>query len=90
VAVASAFLPIALVAWIAWQTMEGDNETLLRSQFVQWAWTTLEAAAVTCLAAATFWRSRRTYGGVVVGVVLAGVAVLCGLAVDLVGSGGLA
>jgi hypothetical protein len=90
VAAASAFVPITLVAWISWQLIENDRDTLLESQFSQWALLTFCAAALTCVAACVFWRSRKVLVGVVVGVLLAGLAVLCGLLIDLVGSGGLA
>ena len=84
------FAPISLVAWIAWQAIEGDNNTLTRSQFPQWAFLTLGAAVITCLAASVFWRTRRGLIGVALGTVLAVLAVLGGLLADVVGSGGLA
>jgi hypothetical protein len=90
VAVASTFVPITLVAWISWQAIEGDGNTLLRSQFSQWAWVTFGAAVLTCGAAAVFWRSRKAHIAVALGTLLAGLAVAGGLLVDIVSSGGLA
>lgn len=90
VAAASVFVPITLVAWVSWQAIEGDRGTLLRSQFSQWALVTLGAAVLTCVAAGVFWRSRKMHIGVVLGTLLAGLAVAGGLLLDIVGSGGLA
>ena len=47
VAAASTFVPIALVAWVSWQAIEGDSNTLLRSQLSHWAWVTFGAAVLT-------------------------------------------
>lgn len=90
VAAASTFVPITLVAWVSWQAFEGDRNTLLRSQFPQWAWVTFGAAGLTCVAAAVSWRSRKAHLAVALGTLLAGLAVAGGLLVDIVGSGGLA
>ena len=89
-AAASVFLPITLVSWITWKVIEGDRGTLLESQFSQWTSMTISAAALTCVAAAVFWRSRNVRVGAVLGLLLAAAALACGLFIDLVGSGGLA
>ena len=88
-AVASAFVPITLVAWISWQVIEGDGDTLPSSEFRRWAIVAICAAALTCASAGVFWRSRNVLAGAASGVILAGLAVLGGLMVDLVTSGGL-
>ncbi|GGO73888.1 hypothetical protein GCM10012276_20580 [Nocardioides deserti] len=90
VAAASTFVPITIVAWASWQAIEGDSNTLLGSQFSQWAWGTFGAAVLTCVVAAVFWRSRKAHIAGALGALLAGLAVAGGLLVDLVGSGGLA
>lgn len=89
-AAVAAFLPITLVSWIAWRVIEGDGSTLLTSQFPQWLLVTLGGAVVTCVANGVFWRTPSAYAGVVLGVLSAVLAVLAGLFIDLVGSGGLA
>lgn len=90
VAAASTFVPITLVAWVSWQAIEGDRNTLLRSQFSQWAWVTFGATVLTCVATAVFWRSRKAHIAAALGTLLAGLGVLGGLLVDIVSSGGLA
>lgn len=90
VAAASAFVPIALVAWVSWRALEGQDDTLLRSQFAQWAWVTFGAAALTCVVAGVFWRSGKARLGVILGVVLAALALAAGLVVDIATSGGFA
>ncbi len=87
---ASVFVPIALVAWVSWQTIEGDRDTLLRSQFSTWLLVIACAAALTCLAAGVFWRTTGTRAGVILGALAAVLAVMGGLLVDIAGSGGLA
>lgn len=90
VAAASVFVPIALVAWISWEVIEGDEDTLLRSEFRGWAIAAFWAAVLTSVSAGVSWRSRNVLAGAAVGIALAGLAVLGGLVVDLVTSGGLA
>ncbi|HYF71280.1 MAG TPA: hypothetical protein VD864_00590 [Nocardioides sp.] len=90
VAAASTLVPITLVAWITWQVIEADRETLTSSEFSPWAVVTLGAAVLVGVVAGVFWRSSRTRAGSAVGILLAVVAVLAGLLVDIVGSGGLA
>lgn len=89
-AAAATSVPIGVVAWVLWQVLEGDRDTVLASQFTPWITATLLTAVVVCTAAATVWRSRPGWLGVALGVVLSGVAVAVGLLVDLVTSGGLA
>lgn len=89
-AAASVFLPIALVAWISWQAIEGDGDTPLRSQFQHWAVVVCCAAALVLVCSGAFWQSRNVLVGVASGVVLVGLAVAGGLLVDVVTSGGLA
>jgi hypothetical protein len=89
-AAASVFVPIALVAWVSWQVIEGDDDTLVRSQFQHWATVSFCAAALVLASAGAFWRSRNVLVGVASGVVVAGLAVAGGLMVDIVTSGGLA
>ena len=90
VAAVSTFVPITLLAWVAWQVLERDQDTLLSSQFSQWTLLSLGASALTCVAAGVFWRARNVLVGVGLGVLAAALAVLFGLMVDIVGSGGLA
>ena len=89
-AAASVFVPIALVAWASWQAIEGQDDTLLRSQLHRWAIVSFCAAALVLVSAGAFWRSRNVLVGVASGVVLAGLAVAGGLLVDVATSGGLA
>jgi hypothetical protein len=89
-AAGSAFAPTTISAWVSWQALEGGRDTLLASQLPQWALLSGGAAALTCVAAGVFWRAPNVHLGVVIGVLLATLAVLSGLLVDVVGSGGLA
>src|SRR5918993_1118310 len=88
VAAASVFVPITLVAWVSWQIMEGEGSTLLRSEFSRWALVTVGVAALTCVVAGVFWRTGKVRVGVLVGVLLAALAVGVGLLVDVATSGG--
>ena len=89
-AAASVFVPITLVAWVYWQNLEGEEDTLLSDQFSQWQLVTLGGAALTWMVAVVFWQSHKARVGALIGAVLAGLAVMVGLVVDIVTSGGLA
>ncbi|WP_126688197.1 hypothetical protein [Nocardioides ferulae] len=88
VAGAATFVPIVAVAYLAWQILEDGRETLTRSDFAPWLLVTAAVAVVTCATTALLWRRGRI--GVALGAVLAVLAIVAGLAVDLVSSGGLA
>ena len=89
-AAASVWVPVTAVAWISWQVIEGDGDTLLGSEFRHWAIVSLCSAALTSASACAFWRSRNVLVGVALGTVFAVIAVIGGLSVDVVTSGGLA
>ncbi len=82
------FTPVCLVAWTYWQVLEGEQNTLYRSQFGQWTIVTLLVAAFVGIAVIAMGRARAVRLGAIVGLVLAAGAVVIGLVAEIADSGG--
>ena len=83
-------VPVCATAWTAWQVIEGGQNTLLTSQFRQWALVTLTTALVLSVAVIAVWRKRAARLGAVTGLVVACAAVGAGLLAEIADSGGFA
>jgi len=90
VALASVFVPTTVAAWITWQAIEGGADTLTASEFRRWLTVSGCVAILVYVSAMAFWRTRGVVAGAAAGLLLAGLAVLGGLLVDLVASGAFA
>lgn len=87
----TAFLVNATAAWLTWQILQGDRDTVNHSEFDSWLLVVGAAASATVIATVVALRSQRWFAaGLILGLVLAGVADVVGLFVDIVTSGGLA
>lgn len=88
VAAALTFGPVCFVAWAYWQVLEGEQNTLYRTQFGQWASVTLIVAGVTGVAVIALWRLRAARLGAVAGLVLAAAPVVISLFAEIADSSG--
>ena len=73
-------------AWIAWQSLQGERATLLQSEFQSWMTVAVVVATVTVVAAIALRARCALARGLMLGLVLAGVADLVGLFIDIVTS----
>lgn len=84
VGVLAGFAVNATAAWITWQGLQGDRATLRQTEFQSWIAVAIIVAAVTIGVAIALRTMRELAAGLLLGLVLAGVADLLGLFIDIV------
>ena len=86
IGVLAGFVVNATAAWIAWQNLQGDRDTLVQSEFGSWLAVAAIVATGTVVSAIALRAKRALALGLVLGLALAGAADLIGLFIDIMTS----